>query len=215
VKYVKLGDVVAFPFAVNNTNGNGDDFDTNSSFVQCRLQVDSPTNAPVSSASPFLLSHANYPAGCGEVFFTVTTVNGFAANKAYSVYANAQVTSANPTGLIGEFTTVPVFSDIIRINSSTIAAENLRQQSEAVLKGNVDAGSYSPSNTEFEVELANSLTVTTSSSLADKTVYMSRGASRQFESAGILRNTWVNSRMRLVTEAFTGTPNSGDNLFII
>lgn len=104
MKYIALEATVEFPFSVNApATGGVSDADAAPPF-DVRLQGAAANAAPVYSGTADLLSHGDYPAGQYAAIVAATAVNGFAADKLYTVYVSAAVTTTTGA-VIGEFTT--------------------------------------------------------------------------------------------------------------
>ena len=100
IKVGKLGDTFTFGFTTNDTSGSAADFASPTCDV--RLQGAAASAAPVNSPTPFLLTDAGYPAGCGEVSVVASSGNGFSAGSKYTVYVAVSVDSQTPAAAIGE-----------------------------------------------------------------------------------------------------------------
>ena len=99
-----LEGTVHLHFVSNDTSGSGEDGTTPLCDVRlCGAAVDA---APVYSPTPYLLTHAGYPAGCFEVAIPCTAVNGFAAGNDYAAFCTLAVDGQNPSGFIGQFRVV-------------------------------------------------------------------------------------------------------------
>ena len=108
-QYAELGDTIYFWFAGNDTSGSGGDGASPAADV--RLAGAASAAAPVSSPTPVLLSHVNYPAGCYEIAIDVTVGNGYATDNTYAVFCTLAIDAQNPTGFVGSFDLKPVLAD--------------------------------------------------------------------------------------------------------
>jgi hypothetical protein len=109
MQYGALESTFYFNFAVNDNTGDQADGVVGTAYV--RLKGAAADAAPVYSATPYLLTHANYPDGCVEVAIPATAVNGFAGDSEYAVYCDHAVSAVYPNGMIGEFITTALADD--------------------------------------------------------------------------------------------------------
>lgn len=109
MQYKALESTFYFHFGLNDITGEG--ADGASPLYDVRLCGAAADAAPVLSGTPTLLTHANYPAGCFEIAVAATTANGFIADNQYAVFCTALVSSVNPTGFAGTFTTTALLAD--------------------------------------------------------------------------------------------------------
>jgi hypothetical protein len=109
MQYKDFGGTFYFNFAINDVTGAGADGSGYTAYV--RLKGAGATDAPVYTATPYLLSHASYPSGCMEVAIVASAINGFVIDSEYAVFCTLAVSAINPTGFIGEFITTALASD--------------------------------------------------------------------------------------------------------
>jgi hypothetical protein len=121
-KYGEINDTFYFTFAVNDTNGSGTSGSVPSAKV--RLVGAASDAAPVYSATPYLLTHGDYPTGSYEVAIPATTGNGFVDGNEYSVFNTLVVGTQNPTGNIGGFTLNPILTSSSSIDLSSQDSKN-------------------------------------------------------------------------------------------
>jgi hypothetical protein len=110
MQYKALESTFIFNFGINDITGTGADGTDHAAYV--RLKGAAASAAPVYTATPYILTHVSYPNGCAEVAVPGTTANGFLANSEYAVFCTLAVSSVNPTGFIGEFTTTAIATDL-------------------------------------------------------------------------------------------------------
>lgn len=148
MQYKALESTFYFHFGLNDITGEGSD--GASPLYDVRLCGAAADAAPVLSGTPTLLTHANYPAGCFEIAIAATTANGFIADNQYAVFCTALVSSVNPTGFAGTFTTTALMSDT---DVDTVISGNTDIDSILAIVNHVDYGnahlvrSTTPANT--------------------------------------------------------------------
>ena len=119
-----LESTLYYHFAANDTGGSGTDGATPVCHV--RLCGAAAGAAPILSPTPYLVSHASYPAGCYEVAIPATAANGFASGSVYAVFYSLLADSENPSGFAGTFFLTDT-GDVARTESgiSEVVAEAL------------------------------------------------------------------------------------------
>jgi hypothetical protein len=138
-QHATLEETVYFSFASNNKTGSGDDGATPAAHV--RESGAAAGDAPISSPTPILLSHADYPAGAYEVAVEATADNGFASGGTYSVYCTLAVDGENPTGFIGSVTLGGIVADPLdAIIEGTLTLKQAIQEIRAFAVGECSGG---------------------------------------------------------------------------
>jgi len=159
-KYANLNDTLYFNFAVNDTDGSGSSGTLPN--VKVRQSGASASAASIYSATPYLLTHADYPQGCYEVAIPATSGNGFITGNEYDIFGTITVSSQNPTGFIGGFKLSPIIANanqilgqtpIEQITSGSLAALNV------IVSANSPSGSinYKMYNLATSAEIVNDI----------------------------------------------------------
>ena len=100
-KFRGLEGTLYYHFASNDTDGSGTDGSAPACCVRkCGAAAGA---APILTPTPYLLSHASYPAGCYEVAIPATAENGFELNGVYAVYVSLTADGETPSQCIGTF----------------------------------------------------------------------------------------------------------------
>lgn len=139
MQYGTVGTVFYFPAALNNTAQEAVDSSAGP-VVQIRRCGDGNATAPVqpdNSATAVLLTSTEYGSGTYEIQVDST---GLTSSRVFSVYTTFDIGDANPNAVVGQFATFYQPVNVVSVNHSTDAANNLEDGLAAEVRVTCAAG---------------------------------------------------------------------------